>query len=330
MASEAKILAALLLALTCSHGRALAAPSSAERETARSLMQDGDRLREAGDDAEALVRYQSAHALMHVPTTGLALAQAQAKLGLLVEARGTLMEVLGTTAAPGEPPVFATARKAAAQLASELEPRVSTLETRVNPASAPYTLQIDDITLPSAARAVPFKTNPGPHSVHVRAPGFEPQTRRLQLFEGATEQLTFELQPEAAPPTPVSQPSAAAIDAPTDDPGASGRTRGFIALGVGAAALAAGLVTGGLSWATTADEKKRCTSDGACDSARADALQRANTLANVANVTLPLGVLGVAYGLYELLSAPSAPPTAAEARLRLELTPQGALLRGAL
>lgn len=326
MVSDAKLLVALLLALTCSSGRALAAPSPAERETARSLMQEGDRLREAGDDAEALVRYQSAHALMHVPTTGLALAQAQAKLGLLVEARGTAMEVIGLAAAPGEPPVFTTARKTASQLAAELETRVSTLETRVTPASAPYTLQIDDITLPSAARAVPFKTNPGSHSVHVRAPGFEPETRKVQLFEGATQEVAIELQPQAAPPAPVPPPSAAAVDVPRDDPGASGRTRGFIAVGVGGAVLAAGLVTGGLSWATTAHESKRC-GNGACDP---DALQRANTLANIANVSLPLGVLGLAYGLYELLSAPSSPPTAAEASLRLELTPRGALLRGAL
>ena len=87
MAFDARFTLTLLLVLACA-ARTLAAPSPAERETARSLMVDGDRLRSAGDLQSALARYQAAHAIMNVPTTGLALAETQAALGLLVEARG--------------------------------------------------------------------------------------------------------------------------------------------------------------------------------------------------------------------------------------------------
>src|ERR1700712_2316495 len=72
---------------------ARAAPSAAERDTARALMDDGDRLLANAKLPEALERYRAAHAIMHVPTTGVDLARVQARLGLLVEARATAMEV---------------------------------------------------------------------------------------------------------------------------------------------------------------------------------------------------------------------------------------------
>ena len=142
MAFDARFTLTLLLVLACA-ARTLAAPSPAERETARSLMVDGDRLRSAGDLQSALARYQAAHAIMNVPTTGLALAETQAALGLLVEARGTALLVTGLPAAETEPGVFVSARRSAAALAVKLEPRVCILETTVTPANAGYSLRID-------------------------------------------------------------------------------------------------------------------------------------------------------------------------------------------
>src|SRR4051794_16154924 len=73
---------------------AFATPSASERETARSLMQDGDRLLSSGDPMNALKCYQAAHAIMHVPTTGVAVAKTQAEVGQLVEARSSALDVL--------------------------------------------------------------------------------------------------------------------------------------------------------------------------------------------------------------------------------------------
>jgi len=311
---------------------AWAAPSAAERETARGQMVEGDRKRDAGDNAGAIVHYRSAHALMHVPTTGLALAQAQAALGQLVEARGTALEVMGMAATDGEPAVFGVARRSAAELATRLEPKVCTLQTVVLPDSAPYTLQIDQTALPNAARSVPFKVNPGPHTVRVRARGFQPQSRTVDLAEGSTRELTFHLQPEAAP-SAASAPAQAGprlevAASQRDDPGSGGRIRGWLALAVGGGALVAGATTGTLSWVAAANEKDRCDAQGVCDPARASALSRAKTLATVANIALPVGVLAIAYGVYELLTLPAAAPAHARAPVHLEPTAQGLLLYG--
>src|SRR5262245_28279562 len=73
---------------------AWAQPSPSQRETARDLMKQGDDRFAAGDYAHALEAYRAAHALVAVPTTGLAVAQAQEKLGHLVEAHDAAIEVM--------------------------------------------------------------------------------------------------------------------------------------------------------------------------------------------------------------------------------------------
>jgi len=319
-------------------GSVSAAPGPAERETARSLMQEGDRLRNAGDLSNALQRYQAAHALMQVPTTGLAVAETQAQLGLLVEARSSALDASRVERTPGEPHVFTSARDAAALLAGALEPRICTLKTHVKPASAQYTVQIDDLTLPAAARAVPFKTNPGHHVIRVRAPGFEALTRELTLREGVHQQVELELvaapqaaaelQPAAEQPSLT--PGQAAYAAQIDGRRQSGRVRGLIGLSVGGISLAAGIVTGLLSWKQTMDIKNHCAADKLCDAAQSGAISQANTLGHVANITVPLGVVGIAYGLFELLTLPDAPADSESAALRFEIAPNGVVLRGTL
>lgn len=94
----------LLLLLLGSAERVSAAPSAAERDTARSLMDEGDRMLTSGKLREAMERYRAAHAIMHVPTTGVELARVQARLGLLVEARATAMEVVNLQRAEADEP----------------------------------------------------------------------------------------------------------------------------------------------------------------------------------------------------------------------------------
>lgn len=326
-------------ALTCIAQPLAAQPSPAERETARNLMNEGDRLRSAGDLRGALSRFQAAHAIMHVPTTGLDVARTQAQLGLLVEARSTATEVMHSPVAADEPRVFAQARTAASELATELEAQVPALKTVVSPSDAEYTLAIDGVTLPAAARGVAFRANPGPHSVRIEAAGHAPESRQVTLVEGQTQTLAVVLNPLPAS-TPALQPAAAVAASPSppqpsgprdfEDPAGPGRVRGIVGLSVGGASLVVGAVTGVLSITKTNHIKKFCDPSG-CDASQSDALSSAETLANVANVTIPIGVLGIAYGLYELLTLPSAPAEKQHvAALQFELTPTGAGLRGAL
>jgi hypothetical protein len=123
-------------------------------------------------------------------------------------------------------------------------------------------------------------------------------------------------------------PSSALRTDRTDDARAAGQLRGFVGLGVGAVALATGAVTGIMSLSKTKQEQRACQ-DNHCDVSRADALSTANTLANIANVGIALGVVGALYGSYELLTLPAASPTAT-ARARVELGIAGIRIRGTL
>ena len=185
------------LMLLSAAGAARAAPSAAERDTARALMDDGDRLLANAKLPEALERYRAAHAIMHVPTTGVDLARVQARLGLLVEARATAMEVVNLPPAEAdlnaEPEVYQRARAAAVQLVRELEPRVPSLRTRVTPEHSSYQLRIDGVSLPVEAHAAPFRTNPGSHTLRAEASGFAPEQREVLLAEGQTLSVTLAL-----------------------------------------------------------------------------------------------------------------------------------------
>jgi hypothetical protein len=196
-------------------GSAQRPPSAAERETARALMQEGDRLTASGDLRTALARYTAAHALVHLPTTGLEVARAESKLGHLVEARGLALEISNGVAEPNEPRFFAAARAEAGKLARELEPRIPSLRTVVTPANTDYTLTIDGITLPHAARDIAFRTNPGQHIVIVEARGYATLRKELTLPEKQAATFNVALVPNA--------PRAAAAPAPASAPGQPGQ-----------------------------------------------------------------------------------------------------------
>ena len=72
---------------------ASAEPTAADRETARSLMQEARDLRDKGHVQDALKRFKAADDIMHVPTTGLEVARTQASMGMLVEARDTVANI---------------------------------------------------------------------------------------------------------------------------------------------------------------------------------------------------------------------------------------------
>jgi hypothetical protein len=95
---------AFAVALVLSSAAAFAAPSDADK--ARALMKEGDGLYFSSDYAGALERYRAADAIMKVPTTGLAVARAQAALGKLVEARDQALTVARATGAANEPAIF--------------------------------------------------------------------------------------------------------------------------------------------------------------------------------------------------------------------------------
>jgi hypothetical protein len=346
-------LSAALVACALAAQPAAAQPSPAERETARSLMDEADGLRAAGDPGRALERYKAADAIMGVPTTGLEVARTQAQLRQWVEASATAITVENLPVQRGEPRIFAEARKAAAALAAELGPRIPSVVIAVEPVGVRYGVNIDGIQLPEAAHALPFKLNPGDHVVVVQAPGYLSSSNPVALAEAEQAQLKVVLSSSGSPaPSPSSAsvalaPSrAAATTSPTpavltppataapDTADAAGRTRGYVGVIAGGVVLGVGAVTGVMAAVQTSEIKERCSGSQCPPDTQSD-IDAADTLSNVANVTIPLGLLGIGYGLFELIThahGGDAQADRAARALEIGLSPAGASVsvRGAL
>src|SRR4051812_21534293 len=161
---------ALIAAVLLGASPASAEPSLSDRETARSLMDDGDAKRDKGDFKAALKSYEAADAIMHVPTTGLEVARAQAQLGMLLEARETLGRVARLPPRPGEPAPFTAARKTAEQLSTDLAARIPSVTVMIANAEPGQTPQLvfDGEAVPPAAAQAPRKVNPGRHTIVAR------------------------------------------------------------------------------------------------------------------------------------------------------------------
>lgn len=341
MGSERGPIISCLLALLFGFPPLVAADASAaEREIARSAMQAGDQLRDAADLQGALQRYRSADAIMHVPTTGLAVARTEAELLMLVEARSTAMEVVNLPGAGHESAIFAQARADALELAAVLEPRVPSILVEVTPSQVAYTVELDGDALPGAANGLTLKANPGRHVIVLRAQGYQSQQRELAVNESETARLRVVLEPLPAPAPPVQpRPELAPVMVAREAPPANvatgdvaqdaepahsaGKTRALIGLSAGGVLLLAGAATGLASIVRTSRIAPNCDG-GFCGEGNRGALLTANTLANIANITLPLGVLGISYAVYEFLRLERAAPADEQARIWVGPTTVGA------
>jgi hypothetical protein len=272
-------------------------------------MDEGDRLVASGDLQGALKRYQAAHQIMGVPTTGIEVAKTQAKLGHLVEARAVAIEVSNSTAAGREAAVFGEARVEAGKLAEQLEARIPSIVVTVGPEGlTTASAQIEGTRLPQAAFGLPFKVNPGDHSLEVSATGYLSEVIKFTVTEGEQRKLAVTLTPApATASTPVAAPppgdSTSAPSQAAVEPEGSSHTLTYVAFGVAGAAALVGGGAGIYSLMKTNDAKDKFCEGSSCEEGARPLLDDANTYAWVANIGLGVAVLAAGYGVYTLIFA---------------------------
>lgn len=334
----------LALALGLAAPSVIAQPSASDRETARALMSQGDKAYDAKDYPTALKAYRDAHALMHVPGTGIWVAKAELALGHLVEAREAAIEVTRMPKPASEPPAFGKARADADELAKSLAARIPSLQVKLDgaPAGAQVTIKLDGTELPVSVATIPRKVNPGKHVGVASAPGQHDATGEVVVNEGDSATLTLKFGAEAAVATPTSAaappPSEAApspAPASSSPPPAASKGGlsplvpiGFIAGGIG---IGVGAVFGVLSLSKTSGLKSQgCVMNHTnCHTSQAaiDDYNSANTFGWVSNIGFGVGAAGAAVGVIGLVvgTKKSAPNTA---HLQLFATPSRVGLSG--
>lgn len=315
-----------------------AEPSAADKETARSLMDEGDRKYAAKDFKGALDAYQGAHAIMGVPTTGLEVAKVQEALGMLVEARDTLLAIARLPVQPREPAAFTKARDDAKARAPAIAARIPAVRFQVSgPApGADLAVSVDGQALPTASATLPRKVNPGHHRVTVSSAGFAEETREIDVEEGKETTLTFTLAPGPAGAPPVSGGPAPTTEAPP--PGApppdSGKTEkstlAYVGLGLGAVGIAGvvvGTVFGLKASSKWNDAQGFCNPDHAhCGTEGASLSKDAQSAATVSTVGFIVGGVGLAAGAVLWFAAPE---KKTESGVALGVGPASVTLKGA-
>jgi len=338
MASERQWIAAALVGASLSLAAvAQADPSAADRETARSLMQEARNLRDKGDMPGALRRFQAADAIMHVPTTGLEVARAQVALGLLVEARDTIAGIRQTTAKPNEPPQFKEARANADKLEASLEGRVPAITIVLHGAAAgdQAAVTVDEVPLSAEVVGLPRRVDPGHHVIVAKTAHAEGK-QEIDVTEGQQQEVQVTLvATEPAPGVVESAPQSPPVEetppSPTTSHGPTALTWAGVALA--GAGVAVGTVAGVLSMSKKSLLESECT-DHICGPSSDGTYNSANTFATMSTIAFAAAGAGAAVAVVSLIvghSTVSAP--AAQTPEALRITPWMGLgtagLRGA-
>jgi hypothetical protein len=191
------------------------------------------------------------------------------------------------------------------------------------PSANEVTVTIDDKSVPSALLGVERFTDPGKHRI-VAKYGSEVETETVVLAEGEAKQLVLKFHgstPEVANanhtnPTPArdgSESTTRVGDSHTDPTqdraghtGKAQRTWGYVGLGVGAAALAFGGVTGLIVASKYSDLNSKCSDRKNC--AYPDEVHSYQTFQTLSTVGFIVGGVAAATGVTLILTAPKDKP----------------------
>jgi hypothetical protein len=301
------------------------APASADATAARAsdaerLFREGRTAMEAGDLARACPKFAESEKLDPAPGTLLSLADCEERARSFVKAREHYQ--LAASGFPKKDPrrAFATGR------AQALEKRVAHVTLRLAADAPPdASVRLGEAVVPRSDLGTSTAIDPGDVQVKVSAPGRKDNAFIVTFAEGETKDVPCELgalEAARASDAPLTTgPSAAAgedrISTSSSDPR---RTVSYVLLGVGAASLIVGGVSGVLAAGKASTVKDHCDASSACDQEGVDAASSGRFLAPLSTVTLIAGAVLAGAGAYFFFASAKgheAPPTALLQALQL-------------
>lgn len=289
---------------------------------AENLYVEGRAAAQAKDWAKACKLFQESQNREPAPGTLLNLADCEEHRGRLVTANAQYL------AASRLFPSGDARAKYASERAAALGKRVAKLRVVAGPSSS---VECDGAVVSASTFNTFVDMDPGEHVLVVKVKGRADARHVVRLAEGERRDLDLAAAPAPAPaPAPEQASRSPEASVPPDSPanlqvssapprarviptgrGQVSRTPAYVTLGLGAASLGVGAVTGVLALSAASDVKAACPS-GRCategDVRRADdASSNARTMAVVSTIGIGAGLGAAAFGTYLLLRAPSSP-----------------------
>ena len=240
------VIVALLLAPTA----ALAEPPP-DPAAAQALFFDARSLMEQGRYVEACPKLEESLRLDAGIGTRFNLADCNEQIGKITSAWAGFLDVAAQSKAAKQVDRERVARRRAAAL----ELRIPKVVVDVEGPSGDMEVQRDGQPIGRASWGVAIPVDPGAHRISASAPGKDTWETTVQAGEGATLRVSVPRDLMAATRSSVAAKR-----------GATRRTLGWLATGVGAAALGVGLGFGLSSLASRNDSRTHCTGE-ACDAA---------------------------------------------------------------
>ncbi len=280
---------------------------AADIAAARELGIEGVRLADSGDCAAALDRLARAEQLRHAPTTLERLGECQVKLGRLVDGTEALRRVLREALGPGAPAAFLAAQERANRILAEAKPKIAQLKIAITaPPNADFVVRVDGAIVPTANLNANRPIDPGPHVVEASGPRLLPMKTKVTLPEGGSDSVALALQldpnapplVEPAPATPASLPPVPGglPPPPPPPPAHASRAPAYVTLGVGAAGVVLGAITGAVALGDKSSLSNACGPSKVCGPSEESALSSAKTMATVSTVAFIVGGVGLAAG----------------------------------
>ncbi len=303
--------AAMVLALTTP---VWAQATKADEAKAAELKKQGDDLVHASKFKEALTKYEESFAIVPNPAIHYNRGRALQKLEDYPGALDALDKFVATA-----PPDLRAKVPNLDKTIAEIEAHVSTLVVKCDVPGATVALRKDGSSIPLEL-AHPLHLKPGDATITASAPGYVNFSQDTMLVAGETTTIDATLHKaageatataheptpfdgEATPPPPVKQEQVASH-------GSGWKTLGWVAGGVGVAALGTGFAFFGLSLADKSNADPHCPNK-VCDATGAQSIHEAWTFADVSTVLIISGSVALALSLTSFLVAPKSAPVQA-------------------
>ena len=321
-----RALAHLVLFVVALPGRGLAQPGAAgDIVQARELFVQAMEERDSGNAKDALAKFKAAHTMAANPVTAIELGRTYAMLGMLVEARATLLPIADLPIQPEETSRAAEARRDAAPLADAIGRRIPMISVKVSGGrGSTRSITVDGTGVPVERLVPSLPLDPGPHVVIATDSTGARADAKIDLKEGELREVVLVIAEPALPganavavppatllPRGTPEPSASQSPEPSARVSGSGPTA-IVGLGVGAAGFLTGAALGAVALSKISGIADTC-SDVTCAQNAIDELRSARTLAYSSIISFALGGAGLVVGVVALLSGSNAGPSTATA-----------------
>ncbi len=324
-----RYVAALALAIVwMCPASAVAQPSdgAGASAAAEALFQEGRRLFDAKNYAEACPKFAESHKLEPKQGTLLNLAVCHEQDGKTARAWAEFKSVITLARNSGRKDREDFAR----ERARALEAKLSRLRVTFLEQVDGVVVKLDGNAFTPAMLSVALPIDPGKVTVVVEAPNRKPWQSVVEVPPGpVTVPLVvpaLEAAPAAQPtptPTPTPVPTPGPGDAPDEDPEISPLV--YVGFGVAGAGLIVGAIGGGLTLAKSSELDDLCPNEQ-CTAAEQEELDQAETFANVSNVGFVVAGVGAIVGVVGVVLSIGGDDEGAnsgEARIRPFITPTG-------